>query len=122
VAALPPCHSCTGHGDGWRHATRESGCWIGLRSGLGEGEAVVDKTGDYVPMPLLFSISVKLSRIKFFNIYLDDTSPTGVQRFQIFDAKFLQYWFFHVQSSIQIVSRGRSPFLSKGLITWQLVQ
>jgi CspA family cold shock protein len=37
----------------------------------------------------------------------------AVQRIQVFDSKFLQYWFFHVHSSIQIVW-GYSPFFSKG--------
>ena len=34
----------------------------------------------------------------------------------VFDSKFLRYWFYHVQSSIQIVLRGISPFLVKEVI------
>ena len=47
---------------------------------------------------------------------LDDIILLSVQASQVFDSEFLQSWFFHVQSSIQIVSRGFSPFLKKEVI------
>ena len=53
---------------------------------------------------------------------LDDTSQLGVKGFQVFDSKSLQYWFFHAQSSIQIVLREFFPFFNKEVKTWQLVQ
>jgi hypothetical protein len=66
--------------------------------------------------------SANLLQPQIFYKPLDAINQTVVKSALVFDSKYLQYWFCRVRSWIQTVSRGISPFFSKEVITWQLVQ